>query len=423
MGMVAKMTGGKRVDFSMSGSYQRRCDAAAMALDQGPSWVLSPMRRLSGRTPEQTVKRLCLKRERRRSARRLSYAAAKEKPGATRFKKKRRAGPDGYYGNAKEDLPLEERLKVEAALLAEMEDAFGTAEKRAAIERETRGQFENDLFRYWHCKLLTSTQFKDVCRRRPDTPCHNQVKNCLYPTPIDHLPQIIFGKKYEKRAVELFEMKYGKKCRECGLCVCEEKPHDLATAPDRVIVETVLEGGEEIEVDGDEIVETKCLPSIQGPIRDANVPWLELVDPDQGPRKRRQKGAEEREAEQVTKILRLRRSSQYYYQVQGQLSITGKSRCYFVIYWNYPDPTDPKKCIEGIWEEVIPRDDNFWPTNAPPLHLFYGEAVLPERADPRHPERKMTIRDPPYILQAIQKRKEAKEANEKKKKGAENRPT
>ncbi|KAK3928233.1 LOW QUALITY PROTEIN: Titin-like protein, partial [Frankliniella fusca] len=311
MGMVAKMTGGKRVDHSLSGSYQRRCTAAAFATDLGPDWVKSPMRKLrGGRTPEATVKRLCVKREKLRSARRLAYAARQEKPGASRFKRKRRSGPDGYYGEAQEDIPEDERRERESVLLAELEEAFGTAEKRTDFETKTRDAFDSDLYRYWHNKLLTSTHFKDVIRRKAHTPCEGHVKSCLYPTSLDHLPAIDFGKKHERRAVELFEREFGKRCRRAGLSVCAEPPYCLATTSDGVVVETMTEDGKEKEVDGDELVEVnKCLPSVQGPLRDANVPCLELVDPEEvasGKKRRRKKGEEETEVEKNSKILRLR---------------------------------------------------------------------------------------------------------------------
>jgi hypothetical protein len=163
MGMVAKISGGKRVDCSMSGSYQRRCDAAALAMNKGPGWHMSPLRRVRGsRTPEQSVKRLCERCERLRSARRLSYQAARDKPGSSRFKKRRGVGPDSYYGEAQEDMPEDKLEAARRTLLQGNADAFDSGEKRLQFETETRDQFKSEQYEYWHHRLITSIKFEDI---------------------------------------------------------------------------------------------------------------------------------------------------------------------------------------------------------------------------------------------------------------------
>lgn len=88
----------------------------------------------------------------------------------------------------------------------------------------------------------------------------------------------------------------------------------------------------------------------------------------------------------------------YYYQVQGQLHITGRQYCYFTVW-------TPK----GLKYEIIEKDDRFLETKMKPqLIRFYKECVLPEIIDGRK-TRGMKIREPNYILEAQKKAKDKKE--------------
>lgn len=83
-----------------------------------------------------------------------------------------------------------------------------------------------------------------------------------------------------------------------------------------------------------------------------------------------------------------------YYQIQGQLHITGREFCEFIVYAN-----------QKIHVQRIHSDNDFWRTEMEPLLTrFYNECVLPELVDSRL-DRNMKIKDPPYILDAINKRK------------------
>ncbi|XP_074042183.1 uncharacterized protein [Leptinotarsa decemlineata] len=78
--------------------------------------------------------------------------------------------------------------------------------------------------------------------------------------------------------------------------------------------------------------------------------------------------------------LQLKQNHNYYYQVQGQLHITQRSLCYFVIW-------TPLR----ILVEKIIKDDSFWTNKMKPkLENFYNSCLLPELIDPRYP-RKLAI--------------------------------
>lgn len=89
---------------------------------------------------------------------------------------------------------------------------------------------------------------------------------------------------------------------------------------------------------------------------------------------------------------------QWYYQIQGQLHVTGKRGCLFAVWTGEQFP------LKVAY--VIKRDD-FWKIKMEEkLVRFYLECILPELVDPRY-TRKMSIREPLYIIEA-QKRIETK---------------
>lgn len=63
--------------------------------------------------------------------------------------------------------------------------------------------------------------------------------------------------------------------------------------------------------------------------------------------------------------------------------------------------------------EIIERDDHFWSAKMEKkLKDFYLDCLLPELIDPRFP-RKMPIRDPKYIEDAIKMKNEKQEKKRK----------
>ena len=68
----------------------------------------------------------------------------------------------------------------------------------------------------------------------------------------------------------------------------------------------------------------------------------------------------------------LKKSHNYYYQVQGQLATTQLPWCDFLVWTPY-----------GTTIQRIERDVNLWLQKIlPKLSMFYHEYLLPELADP-----------------------------------------
>ncbi|KAK9752200.1 hypothetical protein QE152_g4425 [Popillia japonica] len=81
----------------------------------------------------------------------------------------------------------------------------------------------------------------------------------------------------------------------------------------------------------------------------------------------------------------LKQNNNYYYQVQGQLEVTNREYCDFVVW-------SPK----GMLVERISRNKTFWAEKmAQHLKKIYLECMLPEIVDPRK-KRTLPIRSPPH---------------------------
>ena len=73
----------------------------------------------------------------------------------------------------------------------------------------------------------------------------------------------------------------------------------------------------------------------------------------------------------------LKRNHSYYYQVQGQLHITGRSWCDYYVWTSQ----EGDRVVERI-----ERDNAFWTRLVlPKLRRFYYGSMLPELVNPRHP--------------------------------------
>ncbi|KAH7976022.1 hypothetical protein HPB52_008226 [Rhipicephalus sanguineus] len=93
----------------------------------------------------------------------------------------------------------------------------------------------------------------------------------------------------------------------------------------------------------------------------------------------------------------LSRSHRYFYDVQGQLHITRRIMCDFVVY-----------TTKGIHVQEIHRDDAFWKTKMEPFLLrFYKDCVLPEIVDSRL-ARSMGVRRPEWNRLAIEAKEKTK---------------
>ncbi|KAL1466568.1 hypothetical protein MTO96_042641, partial [Rhipicephalus appendiculatus] len=103
----------------------------------------------------------------------------------------------------------------------------------------------------------------------------------------------------------------------------------------------------------------------------------------------------------------LSRSHSSFYQGQGQLHITRRIICDFVVY-----------TTKGIHVQEVRRDDTFWRTKMEPFLLrFYKHCVLPEIVDSRL-ARSMAVRRPEWNRLAIEAKEKSKNGEASKAKRA-----
>nr|CAI5839161.1 unnamed protein product [Callosobruchus analis] len=152
-----------------------------------------------------------------------------------------------------------------------------------------------------------------------------------------------YGKESELRAIKDFEKGMNLNVSQCSLFVDEEH-FCLGASPDGLVGEH-------------DIIEIKFPYSIvkMSPteaILKEKIKFAILVD----------------------NSLHLKRNHDYYYQVQGQLAITRKRSCYFVLSRS-----------TGILCEQIFYDQQFWQEMAPKVRKFYEQSMFPELVEPLFP--------------------------------------
>lgn len=352
MGYVAKFSGGKRVNFTTGGSFKRRCFGAGLSHSAGASWHLSPWKKFKNRSPGSIFKSKILRREKRNFKRKLLYSEKQPK------RKRREVGAyDAEYGPLAVKADLEEDVlqkKCTEFLKGLQKDVEQGNEK---VQKDTVGQNANPLWKEKRVNRLTASKFGTVAKRLPHTHCHNLVKSILIDRPL-HTEAVTFGRDNEENVLKLYEEKTSTQVTRSGLFIDMEHPF-LGASPDGL-------------VNDDGLVEIKCLHSVKeqdliNEVKTNKSICLELFEGN----------------------LRLKRTHNYFYQVQGQLNIAKREWCDFVVFTRKGE----------LFIERIVRDEAFWKLLLQKLVEFYMGCILPEIVDSRL-VRGLKIRDPPSVIDA-----------------------
>ena len=178
-------------------------------------------------------------------------------------------------------------------------DSANKVTQREAIDIEQKTRHQSKCRRWLEEReyRVTASKFGDVCLATSQRNMEKLCKSILFSKNLC-TASVIHGRQYESVAIEHFEKQSGKKVKPCGLFVSPAFPY-LAATPDGVI-------------NGEEIIEVKC------PYKGRNEPiapgklFPYLVETLDG--------------------LRLKETSKYYHQVQGQLFLTQRKVCHFIVY-------------------------------------------------------------------------------------------
>ncbi|KAF0747565.1 YqaJ domain-containing protein, partial [Aphis craccivora] len=303
------------------------------------SWHLSPWKKLSGKSPGKFFKK--------NLTRRIAMTTLNSKY------KKQKKNRFKVSGGDKSTVNHDFDYGPDAAGLDMTEEDFKFNVNKK-LEELKKILFQPKQSNNYKKTLLVNMIIKST------TSCHNLVKTLLYSKNIIS-KHIEFERQNEKVVIRQFENQYNKTVRPCGLFVDEQYPF-LGASPDGL-------------VDDDKIIEVKCTPSIgQKTLEDAAIDkklqfCLELTETGQ---------------------LKLKENYKYYWQIQGQLNITKKIECIFILF----------SMGNNLYVQNINRDEYLWTNKMlPKLINFYMDCMLPEIVDPRVP-RGLRIRDPAKITEA-----------------------
>lgn len=333
--IVAKMVGGKRVNFSLKDSYTTRCYAAVVSFNTGkPQYTF--YKSICHASPGKSLKVL----ETRRHSKNMREVMTRT--GSAR--KRLNYNPkDAHYGVECErpDMDPDDYEQGKELFLINLKEQ---ASKRHEIERATVLQAESSLWLELRRCILTASSFGKVCKRRPNQNSAPLVKSILYTYKLDHIPSIKHGRDNESKALAQLSVQENIAIAKCGLFIDETHCY-LGATPDGLCSEG--------------LVEVKCPSSLSG------------IDPDTAIQEKKLKCFKLDSQFQVT----MNKKHDWYYQVQGQLHITKKYICLFAV-WTGPD--FPLKVVR------VAKDDVFWEEKMfPKLSHFYEKCVLPEIIDPR----------------------------------------
>ncbi|XP_075194595.1 uncharacterized protein LOC142295375 [Anomaloglossus baeobatrachus] len=220
----------------------------------------------------------------------------------------------------------------------------------AKIEKETRGQRENEEWHHWRQNRITASLAHQVSHSRfanqktKDIP-QSYLKSILGSGPKVQTAAMSWGIRNEKKAVNAYERLASLKGRDvqvetCGLFIHPTK-NWLAASPDGIVRDKHT--GETLNV-----LEVKC------------------------PYKHRERTIREACKDRDFCLTfngdsyALKRHHAYFTQVQCQMAVSGINDADFVVYTNKETAVVPVKF-----------DLEFWKDTEPKLERFYTEAVLP----------------------------------------------
>ncbi|KAE9543065.1 hypothetical protein AGLY_002976 [Aphis glycines] len=253
------------------------------------------------------------------------------------------------------------KTRVEAAVVAYNSHNYIRAVQKTIISKKSRDQSHSEIWFKERRVHLSASKFGDICKMRDSTSCKIKVHGMLY-KPSAMCKSMAYGIEIEHLARSSFEALLQVSVQLCGLFIDREYPY-LAASPDGLV-------GEHF------VLEIKCPYAAKDTIS-----AIEAMEKKLLPFCSVNEG----------KIV-LKKDHAYYFQVMGQLRITQRDMCYFVMYTK-----------NWMNVEEIHFDSSFWKMKmVKKLQSFYLDCLLPEIIDSLYGKRLLIsdIREPLHILSA-----------------------
>lgn len=338
---VAKYVGGKRVNYSLKGSYGGRCAAAVISFNTDGTLQSFVHKFIFGTEANAKIIQL----ENKRKENNYRKRDIKKKKTLKHFPTK-----NAHYGIHCQK-PDMDTITFDERKNKFLKDLALSKEDRHILERSTVLQSASSKWLETRRKLLTASWFSRVCKRRAKTNCRSLVRQILYGNDLGNVPSIKHGRQNEHTALRELEQELNVIIEECGLFIDNEFSFLGATPDGKCNIG---------------IVEVKCPSSAYN------------LDPEEAVKQKKIDFWVYR-----SNAFIVNKKSKWYYQVQGQLRVTGQDMCVFAVWTG----------VGKLKYEFVKRDDQFWKENMEGhLVKFYYNCLLPELVDPRYP-RSMDLRD------------------------------
>ena len=379
MHIRSKFDGGKQINRSQGSAWKGRCAGATLRQNLGPDWGPNAWEKITGEKANPVYravsKERCIlvERDRKRKATdqakmsRLNSTCQKTTDNSVQARRDY-ARHDGGISvlDVASDVPqniLEDLMKKYYETNVQVSSSKAKELESATI---TQGEGDDTVSNIWKAerrKRITSSIIGQIAKRRSKTKVEKLVKYKLYST-FRGNTATRWGHEHEKHARQKYldqlrTTSPSATCKDSGL-VIHRKHHWLAASPDGL-------------VNDPSATPTTGLVEIKNPFKFKDSTIIEAAEASDFFLKI-----------DKNKTVHLKKTHNYYYQVQGAMFCTETLWCDFVVC-----------TTKDIVVQRIPYDKQFWETAITKLRTFYFTALLPQLAAPlngnvREPEQWLT---------------------------------